>query len=149
MNIDRNEKLLSAWLKLTASLWNERIVMTMSFNEAFVLSLLAKNSKENPYCPTLTATALCEDTGLLKSQMNRTLNILEDKGYIIRLKSSRDKRVVFVSLTPAGRAAYHKEHEHILDVVDNIANRIGDERTDVVSQALEDLAEASKHIERW
>lgn len=149
MNIDRNEKLLSAWLKLTASLWNERMVMTMSFNEAFVLSLLSSNSKENPRCPMLTATALCEGTGLLKSQMNRTLNILEDKGYITRHKSSNDKRVVFVTLTPTGRAAYLKEHEHILDVVDNIATHIGSERTEEVSRALEDLAEATKHIERW
>ena len=49
MDNERNEKLLSAWLNLSASLWNERFVRTMSFNEAFILNLLVKNSKENPY----------------------------------------------------------------------------------------------------
>jgi len=149
LDIDRNEKLLSAWLDLSASIWNERFVRTMSFNEAFILNLLYKNSKQNPTDPVLSATELCKSTGILKSQMNRTLNQLEEKGYITRLKSKNDKRVIFVSLSPTGRAAYKKEHEHILDIVEKVTIHLGDERTESISAALNDLAEAFKSIERW
>ncbi|MBE6008552.1 MAG: winged helix-turn-helix transcriptional regulator [Lachnospiraceae bacterium] len=149
MDIERNEKLLSSWLTLSASLWNERFVRTMSFNEAFILNLLVKNSKENPHHPLLSATDLCAETGLLKSQMNRTLNTLEDKGYIARLKNKNDKRIFFVSLTPVGRAAYNKEHEHILDIVDRIASQLGEERTENTAATLNELTAAFKNIERW
>ena len=149
MDIERNENLLSAWLNLSASLWNERFVRTMSFNEAFVLNLLIKNAKENPYHTLLSATDLCAKTGILKSQMNRTLNTLEDKGYITRLKNKDDKRVVFVSLTATGRAAYNKEHMHILDIVDKISSELGAEQTDNIVLALNELTTAFKNIERW
>lgn len=149
MDTEKSEKLLSAWLNISASLWNERFVRTMSFNEAFILNLLVRNSKENPYHPLLSATDLCTATGLLKSQMNRTLNNLEEKGYITRLKSKNDKRVFFVSLTPAGRAAYNKEHEHILDIVNRIASQLGEDKTESIATALNELTDAFKNIERW
>ena len=51
---DAGERLLSAWLTLSSTLWNERIVTGMTFNEAFVCNLLSRQDAAQP----LTATDL-------------------------------------------------------------------------------------------
>ena len=67
------DKLLDAWLSLTSTLWNTRLVSTMTFNEAHVLGLLLRHRDD----PTpMTATALIARTHLLKSQMNKVLTTL-------------------------------------------------------------------------
>ena len=40
------ERLLSAWLTLSSTLWNERVVSGMTFNEAFVCNLLSHQAQE-------------------------------------------------------------------------------------------------------
>ena len=56
------DKLLDAWLSLTSTLWNTRLVSTMTFNEAHVLGLLLRHRDD----PTpMTATALIARTHLL------------------------------------------------------------------------------------
>ena len=99
------ERLLSAWLTLSSTLWNERVVSGMTFNEAFVCNLLSHQAQEAPDQP-LTATDLCERTRLLKSQMNKVLSEMEKKGYIQRLRSTRDRRQIFLRLTEAGHVYY-------------------------------------------
>ena len=46
---DAGERLLSAWLTLSSTLWNERIVTGMTFNEAFVCNLLPYLSLSSPF----------------------------------------------------------------------------------------------------
>ena len=59
------DKLLDAWLNLTSTLWNTRLVTSMTFNEAHVLGILLRHSSsESP----MTATDLIRRTRLLKSQ---------------------------------------------------------------------------------
>ena len=101
---DAGERLLSAWLTLSSTLWNERIVTGMTFNEAFVCNLLSRQDAAQP----LTASDLCQRTKLLKSQMNKVLSEMERKGYIQRIRSEKDKRQVLLHLTEAGQAAYAK-----------------------------------------
>ena len=43
---DAGERLLSAWLTLSSTLWNERIVTGMTFNEAFVCNLVEDLGEE-------------------------------------------------------------------------------------------------------
>ena len=84
MNNQAEDKLLDAWLSLTSTLWNTRIVQSMTFNEAHVMGLLLRFS--TPSDP-LTATDLIRRTHMLKSQMNKILTTLETKGFIVRLRS--------------------------------------------------------------
>ena len=147
MPTDKNEEILSAWLRLSASLWNERLVSDMPFNEAFICNLLSKNSSVNPQKPMLSATELCGGTGMHKSQMNRTLNNMEKKGNIIRLKSESDKRVSYIMLTPKGRAAYHKEHARIMEIVNGIVSKIGDEKAGYAADIFNLAADAFKQME--
>ena len=94
-NIPDNEALLKTWLRLSTSIINNRLVSEMSYNESLVCSILYSNTKAGI---AMTATELCHFTKMLKSQMNRTLNSMEEKSFITRRRSESDKRLVFVTL---------------------------------------------------
>jgi len=65
----------------------------------------------------MTATELCCFTKMLKSQMNRTLNILEEKKLILRERSAADKRQVLILFNMENAQAYEKQHQDILKIV--------------------------------
>ena len=90
-----NENLLNTWLRLSTSVVNSRLVSNLSYNESLVCNILYHAQKKEPD-QLLTATDLCNATKMLKSQMNRTLNQLEEKKLITRIRSSSDKRQLFV-----------------------------------------------------
>ena len=123
---DLNEQLLSAWLQLTTCINNERVVSDLPFNESLVCNILYQQQMQTPE-QKLTATDLCQATKMLKSQMNRTLNNLEEKGLISRERCSQDKRLVYVTLNIEHDSVYELQHEKILKLVDAIIERLGAE----------------------
>ena len=139
---DAGERLLSAWLTLSSTLWNERIVTGMTFNEAFVCNLLSRQDAAQP----LTATDLCQRTKLLKSQMNKLLTTLENKGYITRTRSSEDKRVIFIALTESGEAAYLAEHAHVEAIVSQLIAQIGEDKAQALTQGINETVAALENI---
>ena len=136
-----NERLLSAWRRLSVIVCNERVVSDMPYNEALICSLLVKAGE----C-RMTATELCEKTKMFKSQMNRTLHSLEEKGMLERRRSSADKRRIDLSLTAAGREAYEKEHARILKLVDAVIEKFGGEKTETLIDCLESVSSAADEI---
>lgn len=116
------EELLNAWLYMSANVWNRRIVRKLSFNEAFVCNLLYRRIQE-PDREMITATDLCEETRLLKSQMNKILTKLEKDGVIERKRSKTDKRQVYLFLTEKGRKIYEEEHDGILKILDAVVEK--------------------------
>lgn len=142
------DRLLSAWLSLTSTLWNKRLVSSLTYNEAHVMGILLRKKNSDTPC---TATMLIQYTRLLKSQMNKLLTTLETKGYIVRTRSSEDKRVIFIALTEAGEAAYLTEHAHVEAIVSQLIAQIGEEKAQALTQginetvaALEDILESSE-----
>ena len=87
MTFSAQEKLLDAWLSITSTLWNTRIVSSMTYNECHVLGILLRRKGDGqPH----TATDLIARTHLLKSQMNKILTALESRGYITRTRAELD-----------------------------------------------------------
>ena len=123
-----NEELLHAWLKLSTSIINNRVVSDLSYNESLVCNLLYHTYLTSPDS-LLTATDLCTETNMLKSQMNRTLNSLEKKNIITRTRSSNDKRQVLVQFNLDSADTYLKQHQEILSLLDTIIDRLGIEKT--------------------
>ena len=111
-----NEKVLNAWLKLSTVICNERMVSELPYNESLICGILHKNATEHPE-NKITATELCEKTKIQKSQMNRILNTLEEKGLIFRKRSEKDKRQVFVSMNMENAGVYERQHKNILFMV--------------------------------
>lgn len=120
-SLSAGDQLLEAWLSLTSTLWNTRIVTSMTYNEAHVLGILLRHQGD---CP-LTATSLIARTHLLKSQMNKLLTQLEGKGFITRTRSCEDKRVIEIRMTRAGKIAYLEEHKGVEAILHELLSRIG------------------------
>ncbi|MFR3405798.1 MAG: hypothetical protein ACLTV6_04260 [Christensenellales bacterium] len=47
------DRLLAAWLSLTSTLWNKRLVSTLTYNEAHVLGILLR-AEHGPFCTATT-----------------------------------------------------------------------------------------------
>lgn len=129
---NQNEKLLDAWLLLSTAINNPKIVSDMPYNEAHICNLLCSGHR-HPSQAGMTATELCRQTKMLKSQMNRTLQSMEQKQLITRVRSDTDRRQVFVRLNP-NALIYKEQHAKILTLIDRITAKIGPEKS---RQALE------------
>ncbi len=140
-----NEKVLSAWLKLSTAICNERIVSELPYNESLVCGILHENAVEHPE-EKITATDLCEKTNMQKSLMNRTLNSLEEKGLIFRKRSEKDKRQVFVSMNMENAEVYERQHKNILRVVDEIVEKVGKEKADEIISLFTLISNKAKEV---
>ena len=135
-----SEALLGAWLHISTSVNNSRIVTKLSYNESLVCNLLYRNQLEVEATP-MTATELCQKTKMLKSQMNRTLNQLEAKDMIQRERSAKDKRVVYIKLNSEAIKDYEKQHEAIIVILDKIIAELGIEKTKETIAILEKVGD--------
>ena len=140
-----NEKVLSAWLKLSTAICNERIVSELPYNEYLGCGILHENAVEHPE-EKITATDLCEKTNMQKSLMNRTLNSLEEKGLIFRKRSEKDKRQVFVSMNMENAEVYERQHKNILRVVDEIVEKVGKEKADEIISLFTLISNKAKEV---
>ena len=114
-----NEQILDAWIHLTTAINNERIVSEMPLNEALICRILYKKQKSE-----ITATDLCAWTKMQKSQMNRTLMNMEKKNWIQRQRSKKDRRQILIALNEEKMRAYQEQHEHVLNIVSKLVERI-------------------------
>lgn len=137
-----NEKLLRAWLKMSTSVVNNRVMTELSFNEALICNILFREQLVNQNL-RVTATELCNKTKMLKSQMNRTLNQLEVRGIIHRERSTEDKRQIFVTMNPEHAGLYHQLHKRILNLVDGIIGQIGEDKATMAADLLSEIANAA------
>ena len=132
--LQAGDKLLDAWLNLTSTLWNTRLVVSIPYNEAHVLGLLLRHCGE-----PMTATDLIHRTHLLTSQMNKLLTSLEGKGFITRVRAKEDKRRIEIRLTPEGVLAYREEHKRVEAILQQLTGRIGAQRALDIAQDLSEI----------
>ncbi|MBP3567814.1 MAG: MarR family transcriptional regulator [Lachnospiraceae bacterium] len=140
-----NEALLGAWLRLSVSVNNSRMVSELSYNESLICNILYRHTLEYPEI-SLTATDLCNETRILKSQMNRILSQLEQRNLITRIRSEDDKRKVFIRLTSDQSNTYLKQHEQILTLLDAIIEKLGEQQTVEVIRALNGISDAADEV---
>lgn len=133
-----SEELLDGWLSMSMSIWNERLVSAMTYNESMVCNLLYKQPPGDRY--RLTATDLCNKLHIRKSQMNVILNSLEKRGIILRSRSSEDKRNVYIELTGEGRRVYQEAHEEILNLPRELIDHLGEEKTRTFAATMKEVA---------
>ena len=158
-NILLSEQLLETWLSFTSTVRNERIVKGFTFREILILHILANNetcktsaaksdtckssASKSDTCKTsaaksvqknipdrnITATDIVNQTSILKPQVNKILDSLESRKLIKRQRSDKDKRYVFISLTPYGRRQYLHEHKNIIDLIEQLISSLGESNT--------------------
>ena len=138
-----NEILLEYWLRISTAVNNERVVSEMPYNEALICNLLYRNQKEHPE-QRLTATDLCKMTRILKSQMNRTIRNMEQKGLIQRERSTQDRRQIFLQLNPEQTELYERQHQKSLTLIDRLLEQAGRERAEEIIRLFGVVAEIAE-----
>ncbi len=145
MDTHITEELLTAWLRLSTSINNPRIVSDLTYNESLICNLLYNNLQVNPN-QRLTATDLCNQTKMLKSQMNRTLNSLIEKNLITKERSELDKRLVYISMDFEQAITYKKQHEKILELINVIINNLGKNNTNKAIEIFNSISEIADKL---
>lgn len=142
------EELLSVWLRLTSVIDNQRLAASQSapeggdplpFNEAMVCGLLARAQAQGRH---LTASDLCRQTRILKSQMNAILRSLEQKGALSRRRSDEDRRQIELQLLPEGMARYQEGHRQIRMLASRLISALGEEKIRVLLPLLRQAADS-------
>ena len=140
-----SEELLNAWLDVSAVIRNDRFVNGLTFNETFICNLLLRQKKKDS-AVYLTAADLCARTGILKSQMNRCLTSLEEKGLVRRIRSKEDKRKVFIQFREENAEIYEREHEHTLRIPEILTREMGEKRVREMIAMLDEVTEITGRI---
>ena len=71
--------------------------------------------------------------------LTTAINNLVKKGYVTRVRSAEDKRVVLISLTDKGRSAYEKHADFHRRMVQTVMDGFQGEELDIKTRALEKL----------
>ena len=96
----------------------------LSYNDFHVIEAIGVNEPK-------TMTTVAKLMGVTTGTLTKAMDGLTRKGYVIRERSTQDKRVVWVYLTDTGKAAY-KHHEEFHDRTDQKpAYRAGDADPDL------------------
>ena len=90
---------------------------------------------------TLTLSELAELQSVSLPTMSNTVTILEERGWVKRVRSKADRRKVTVEITPAGLAMLEQTRQHMKAHVSQIISAISGEDRAAVSQGLEILRE--------
>lgn len=138
-----NEKILDAWVRVSLAINSERVVSDLTYNESVICNILYRNERLESGAKT-TATDLCNQTKMLKSQMNRTLNSLEKREIITRKRSDTDKRQIYVKFNLDKADVYIKQHAKILRLVDTFIERFGEGKANEIVEmfnAISDMAD--------
>ena len=142
------EELINAWLTVSKDIRKDKPLSNISYNEYKVLGLLYRNAygkKKDPVLK-LTATDILEETGMLKSQVNRVLTGLAGRQYISVKASKDDKRKKELSITKRGTTAYEKEHKKILELTGILYKNLGNKRITDLTKTLQDASQVLKTI---
>ena len=142
MEQTNEEKLLSSWLHMLMAINGERAVQELSYNEAVICNILIHSEKN------MTATDLCQLTKMQKSQMNRTLINMEDKGLIRRYRSEEDHRQVIVKFIEGDDGLYAREHKRILNYIGRLLDKYGKEKADNVVELFETVSKIAQDEEK-
>lgn len=119
------EELALAWVRLTGALKNTRIPQGMIYNEAIVM-LLAYHRYLEDGKGELSFKEITNETKMLKSLVNRTIDSLVNKGLLMRLESI-DKRTTLVCLVPEKLEVYLEVHRKTIALVESIVELIGED----------------------
>lgn len=131
------EQLLQSWINMSLVIRGNRLVSGLSFNEMIICRILYEKRQAGQQAAT--ATELCQQMQLLKSQINKLLTTMENNGLIERKRSENDKRKVEIRLTERAVALYTAEHKRILKILQHVSNHLGAEQTETLTFLLTEL----------
>ena len=111
----------------------------ITYNDFHIIEAIGT---QEPKSMTAVAKLMKVTTGTLTKAMDG----LTDKGYVIRERSTQDKRVVWVYLTEKGKAAFaHHEGFH-REMIANVKGQLTEQETPILIYALAKLSDYFREI---
>ncbi len=104
----------------------------ISINDVHIIEAIGIGKPKNM---GTVAKAMAVTMGTLTTAINN----LVKKGYVSRVRSAEDKRVVLISLTDKGKAVYEKHADFHRRMVQTVMDGFQGEELDVLAAALEKL----------
>lgn len=87
------------------------------------------------------STSIGPALGMESTSLVRTLNTLEEKGWIKRRKDPKDARRVMIVLTAKGKAKRDISREAVKRFNDAVAARVGKQKLKIFKEVLEEINE--------
>ena len=91
---------------------------------------------------TKNMSAIAQQLSVTVGSLTIAVNGLVKKGYVLRRRSEKDKRVVLLSLSPKGAAAYRHHQRFHREMVNAMLENLNGQETLI-------LLEALQKIDRW
>ncbi len=120
------EGVLLSWVKLSGILKNTRITKGLMYNEAIVMLLLYNRYRKDGE-GLISIKEITQETKMLKSLVNRTVNSLEKKNLLKRCENGNDRRVIYVKCVEENLDVFLGVHNSSLELVQNIIDIVGTE----------------------
>ena len=73
--------------------------------------------------------------------LTKAMDTLCDKGYVVRERSTKDKRVIKLRLTDKGKSAYYHHEQFHRQMIKNIASEMTEQETEILIYALAKLVD--------
>lgn len=98
-------------------------------NDMHIIDVIGVDQRKNM---SGVAKALSVTMGTLTISINN----LVKKGYVTRVRSEKDRRIVYVELSKRGVDAYNKHNEFHKDMVNSMLNTLDDKETEILIKGL-------------
>ena len=73
--------------------------------------------------------------------LTKAMDALCDKGYVVRERSTKDKRVIKLRLTDKGKSAYYHHEQFHRQMIKNIASEMTEQETEILIYAFAKLVD--------
>ena len=94
-------------------------------------------------------SSVAKTTGDYGRTLTISINGLVKKGYVHRVRSDADRRVVLVSLTEKGEKAYHHHEKFHEDMIQSLLKDLSEEETKTLVSALTNLRDFFRITNRY
>lgn len=136
MDMNTAEKIYLIMQKFQKIGMNTKITGEMPRSEIMMLKMIRMNISGTE---GVTISTLSELLEISKSAVSQMINALEDKGYIERITTKNDRRLVYVRLTENGEQSLARELHSFLEGMALIFAKMGEEDTEDLLRLLKKL----------
>ncbi len=104
----------------------------LTLNDMHVINAIGTEKAKN-------MSSVAKSLSVTMGTLTIAVNGLVKKGYVERVRSEEDRRVVLISLSAKGRKAYARHEKFHRELIDAVASRLSEEEQEILSQSLDDL----------
>lgn len=144
INAALNEVFVKVFKNITGI--EERAIRTGEYhnataNDMHVIEAIGMGKPKNM---SSVAKSLAVTTGTLTISVNS----LVKKGFVKRIRSEQDRRVVLISLTERGKQVFRKHQRFHEELVESIVNRLNDDEKILLEKVLSNLNQYFKEMQK-